>query len=151
MIFKHRSTYALLLVLVLLTMGEASVIVGPAYEDYIWPISHARPLDITRKDHIVRFNQEIDKLRDCTVLSGRYYISQLQTSVQAEVTVINEFQVPVGTVNRPLGKGIYGPYRFMLPALGFDGPFYLRGVFIESCHPGWSTIHRLGPFEFPGQ
>lgn len=123
---------------------------GPDVESTVFPvIKEMRIVDVSRDSRMISFYWEYDKVRDCPLVTARFYVAPNSTLARIQTTVINEFDAPAGTIQRPMGPGKYGPFKFVTPVLGYDGPFKLSGELLWSCHIGWLTAQTF-VFNMPG-
>lgn len=134
---------------IIVSLGVAFTVLlwGPDLEQHFWPmVTDASIYDIARDGREVSFRISAIKTRDCVITSSRAYVSH-DTADLLPITVVNETNAPIGTLNRPLGRYNSGPFRLMTPALGFDGEFYLYFVSTWNCHAVWQTTGVVGPLK----
>lgn len=146
---RFAKYYIMIGVLGALALAAEAVNLGPDLEAKFFPVVTTKLVQITREGRNVTFYTEADKLRDCPILAAAYYISS-GALARMPIIVINEVGAPGGTVQRPTGKGVYGPFTMTLPPRGFDGPFQLSVDGLWYCHPIWNTLQRMGTFDMPG-
>lgn len=148
-----KAALATLLVLdAILVLTVASFIIAPELEPVLFPISIVSVESSSRNDDgSVSLYFTSTKNRDCLILASRSYIAPMDKPLnRTPIVMINEFNAPAGTVTRPTGYNVTGPFKFMLPKVGgFDGPLLLTTVGDYNCHPGWLTEENFGPFVIP--
>lgn len=140
--------YVMIAMLAGLAAAAEAVNLGPDLEARFLPVVSMKLVQVERIGRNVTFYTETDKRRDCPILAAAYFVSR-GALARMPIIVVNETNAPAGTIQRPPGKGTYGPFRMTLPALGFDGAFQLSIEGLWSCHPIWNTFQKVGTFDMP--